>query len=334
MSYQHPHDMYHDNPSARSPGSQRLQQPLHRQPSRQFDAYGPMPVNMYEDPMARYDTGRLDRLNPSINHNSYAYDLNGSQTWNPNGFANAQALGGIRSASASMRTAARGGRSGLPTVRVFSLVLFYVPSYVTNAPKTWLDQQPGITSPFSNLGPGPLQGNAIRPEAAAHEADDDLILTAIVIKNIPFAVKKEQLVGLMTEMGLPLPYAFNYHFDNGVFRGLAFANFTSAEETGSVIEMLNHFELHGRKLRVEYKKMLPPQERERIEREKRERRGQLEEQHRPMGPSQLHTQSSMSSLASHIPASSPSPVSQRREALGMLNFPVSWNAANRLQTSI
>lgn len=132
----------------------------------------------------------------------------------------------------------------------------------------------------------------------------------------------------MTEFGLPLPYAFNYHFDNGVFRGLAFANFTTAEETAAVIDMLNHFELQGRKLRVEYKKMLPLQERERIEREKRERRGQLEEQHRPMA-SQLHSQSSMSSLTSHIPATSPSPVSQRGQKLGrlILAFPV--NPANR-----
>ncbi|KAJ5641900.1 hypothetical protein N7490_005900 [Penicillium lividum] len=289
MSYQQP-DMYHD-PSARSPGSQRHQQPLHRQPSRQFDAYGAMPVNLYEDQMARYESARLERLNPPMqNNNSYSYDLSGSQTWNPNGFANAQTLGGIRSASASLKPATR-GRTGLPT--------------------TWLDQQPGMPSAFSNLGPGPIQSSAMRPEASASsEGDDELIPTAIVIKNIPFAVKKEQLVQLMTELNLPLPYAFNYHFDNGVFRGLAFANFTSAEETATVIDVLNHFELQGRKLRVEYKKMLPLQERERIEREKRERRGQLEEQHRPM-PSQLHTQSSMTSLNSHIPATSPSPVSQR-----------------------
>lgn len=77
-----------------------------------------MPVNLYDDPTARYDTGRLDRLNPTMHNNSYAYDLPGSQTWNPNGFANPQALGGIRSASASMKTAARGGRAALPTVRV------------------------------------------------------------------------------------------------------------------------------------------------------------------------------------------------------------------------
>ncbi|KAL2699665.1 hypothetical protein AAEP93_009640 [Penicillium crustosum] len=291
MSYQ---DMYHDH-SARSPGSQRHQQPLHRQPSRQFDAYGPMPTNMYEQDQMRYESARLERLNPSL-QNNYGYDISGSQTWNPNGFANAQTLGGIRSASASLKPNAR-GRAGLPT--------------------TWLDQQPNIPQAFSNLGPGPIQSSAMRPEASASSADDDeLIPTAIVIKNIPFAVKKEQLVQLMTELNLPLPYAFNYHFDNGVFRGLAFANFTSAEETATVIEVLNHFELQGRKLRVEYKKMLPLQERERIEREKRERRGQLEEQHRPMGGGpQLQTQSSMSSLTSHIPATSPSPVSQRGQKI-------------------
>ena len=164
---------------------------------------------------------------------------------------------------------------------------------------------------FGSLGPSPLGGPQIRNETFVSDPDEELIPTAIVIKNIPFAVKKEQLVDLMTQMNLPLPYAFNYHFDNGVFRGLAFANFTSADETAAVIENLNHFELQGRKLRVEYKKMLPLQERERIEREKRERRGQLEEQHRPLTTPQLHNQQSMSSLTSHLPAASPSPVSAR-----------------------
>jgi len=142
--------------------------------------------------------------------------------------------------------------------------------------------------------------------------DDELIPTAIVIKNIPFAVKKEQLVELMVNMNLPLPYAFNYHFDNGVFRGLAFANFTSPNETEQVIQALNHMELSGRKLRVEYKKMLPLAERERIEREKRERRGQLEEQHRPVPSNQLHTQVSMSALSQS--RNTPSPLSHRQSA--------------------
>lgn len=108
----------------------------------------------------------------------------------------------------------------------------------------------------------------------ATEEDSDFIPTAIVIKNIPFIVKKELLLDVMIKLNLPLPYAFNYHFDNGVFRGLAFANFFSSKETALVVETLNGKEVGGRKLRVEYKKMLSSQEKLRIEREKREKKNQ------------------------------------------------------------
>ena len=160
MSYQQSQDMYHDNPSARSPGSQRHPQTLHRQPSRQFDAYGPMPVNLYEDPMARYDTARLERLNPSLN-NSYAYDLGGSQTWNPNGFANPQALGGIRSASSSLKSNARGGRAGLPTVR-FGIPLFLCcDGKITNLAIS----RPGWISNPASRAPFPLVSVPVRSRA-------------------------------------------------------------------------------------------------------------------------------------------------------------------------
>ena len=157
----------------------------------------------------------------------------------------------------------------------------------------------------------------MRPDGLSSDLDEELIPTAIVIKNIPFAVKKEQLVQLMTEIGLPLPYAFNYHFDNGIFRGLAFANFSTADETAVVIEALNHYELLGRKLRVEYKKMLPLAERERIEREKRIKRGQLEEQHQPLRLTQQPSVGSMSS--GQIPRTSPSPVGNQNHKLAALN---------------
>lgn len=150
-----------------------------------------------------------------------------------------------------------------------------------------------VDNPGSHPSPNSLQ-------SVGNDADQ-LIPTAIVIKNIPFAVRKETLASIMLDMHLPQPYAFNYHFDNGVFRGLAFANFQSAEDTRVVIEAMNGMDVHGRKLRVEYKKMLPEAERERIEREKRERRGQLEEQHRaPL----LHNQSSLQSLGG-MPQSQP-----------------------------
>lgn len=132
--------------------------------------------------------------------------------------------------------------------------------------------------------------------------DDELIPTAIVIKNIPFAIKKEQLLDVMTKLSLPLPYAFNYHFDNGVFRGLAFANFTSTDETTAVVTQLNGREIGGRKLRVEYKKMLPLAERERIEREKREKRGQLEEQHRSTSNASLASMISVASAPAGVVA--------------------------------
>ena len=147
----------------------------------------------------------------------------------------------------------------------------------------------------------PRLGQQMRPESGSEE--DELIPTAIVIKNNPFAVKKESLIQLMTDMNLPLPYAFNYHFnDEGIFRGFAFANFSSAEETAAVIAHLNHFELRGRKLRVEYKKMLTAAERARITQGKR---------CRSVPNSQPQNQPSVSSLASHqLPGQSPSPISQ------------------------
>lgn len=144
-----------------------------------------------------------------------------------------------------------------------------------------------------------LQPQSQPASSQAKSVDDDLIPTAIVIKNIPFAIKKEQLLELMSKMNLPLPYAFNYHFDNGVFRGLAFANFNSIEETSMVVSTMNGKEIEGRKLRVEYKKMLPVQERERIEREKKEKKFQLEEQHRNT------SSTSLASLYSTASASQP-----------------------------
>lgn len=156
--------------------------------------------------------------------------------------------------------------------------------------------------------------------------DDELIPTAIVIKNIPFAIKKEQLLDVMTKLSLPLPYAFNYHFDNGVFRGLAFANFTSTDETSLVVNQLNGREIGGRKLRVEYKKMLPAQERERIEREKREKRGQLEEQHRSTSNASLASLMSATSTTAATKNLSVNGINQQQPQERMfLNFPSSTN---------
>lgn len=59
---------------------------------------------------------------------------------------------------------------------------------------------------------------------------------------------------------------------SGAFRGLAFANFRLPQDADAVVAALNGFDVQGRKLRVEYKKVLQAGEKERIEREKAIRR--------------------------------------------------------------
>lgn len=131
----------------------------------------------------------------------------------------------------------------------------------------------GAGGPLQPFGSAQLASMPQRPQQwraapMIPTPDEDVIPTAIVIKNIPFAVSRETLLAIIESLGAPLPYAFNYHHDNGVFRGLAFANFRAPEEAASVVAALNGYDVQGRKLRVEYKKVLQPGEKDRIEREK------------------------------------------------------------------
>ncbi|KAK5087618.1 Peptidyl-prolyl cis-trans isomerase pin4 [Exophiala xenobiotica] len=294
---------FYDHPTSRSPRSYRNHQPqLNRANGRPMDsAYGSMQGAMYTNNTSynnnnnnvgqslRFGGGPFgpSMQNGPVGNVHFPYDSAAAQTWNAgsNGIPNfGTGFGGPQDPSRSVRPSrGRGPVSNL-----------------------WDDSAYPPQQSASQIGRQPSLNRQDLPD------DDELIPTAIVIKNIPFAVKKESLVELMVNMNLPLPYAFNYHFDNGVFRGLAFANFTSPNETEQVIQALNHMELSGRKLRVEYKKMLPLAERERIEREKRERRGQLEEQHRPLPQNQLHTQVSMSALSQA--RNTPSPLSHRQQS--------------------
>ena len=115
---------------------------------------------------------------------------------------------------------------------------------------------------------GGRQNGISTPQAAQDASADDIIPTAIVIKNIPFNFPSESLLAIIEELTLAPPYAFNYHYDMRVFRGLAFANFHTPQETDACVAALNGFEIQGRKLRVEYKKVLQAGEKERIERDK------------------------------------------------------------------
>jgi hypothetical protein len=113
-----------------------------------------------------------------------------------------------------------------------------------------------------------MQPQQLMPQQLGQEEHIDTIPTAIVIKNIPFSVKRDSLLAILDNLDIPKPYAFNYHFDNGIFRGLAFANYRTAEEADMVFQSVNGFEVSGRKLRVEYKKVMPAAEQEKRYQEK------------------------------------------------------------------
>ncbi|THH15596.1 hypothetical protein EW146_g4896 [Bondarzewia mesenterica] len=131
------------------------------------------------------------------------------------------------------------------------------------------DLSSGGSPPLSNIGT-PANNFSGGP---GQPFEDEIIPTAIVIKNIPFNVKRETLLEIIASLSIPTPYAFNYHLDqSGSFRGLAFANFRQASDADAVVAALNGFDVQGRKLRVEYKKVLQAGEKERIEREKAIRR--------------------------------------------------------------
>ncbi|KAK5992050.1 RNA-binding post-transcriptional regulator cip2 [Cladobotryum mycophilum] len=291
---QQPHDMTYldySAPANRSPNSSRQNYAtsgfasglsLPRQSSRHFD--GSSSLYPTERIAGGYNPRAIDTMTGAGGMPGYMLDNNQSWSYNATGVAT---VNGAVHGPGGRRSVNR--RAALPS--------------------SWTDHNSmgmhsGLQQFSGGLNGSGMGNSGLRVDAQVSHASptdprsatsdaDQLIPTAIVIKNIPFAVRKETLASIMLDMHLPQPYAFNYHFDNGVFRGLAFANFQSAEDTRIVIDAMNGMDVHGRKLRVEYKKMLPEAERERIEREKRERRGQLEEQHRaPM----LHQQASLQSL--------------------------------------
>ncbi|KAI3396479.1 hypothetical protein diail_12099 [Diaporthe ilicicola] len=288
--------------------SQRQQQHQQQQ-QQQMDAASQQGNSMYPM-MDRY--GILDSITrgppPTVSGMPGEYMAGNQSAWNYNGGGSSATVNGpipdVRSRSVNRRP-------GIPDYWMQQPDPTSHPGIGLQAPNQPVYTPQGV--PYGQVMNGMDQLRSqphmfSEGRQSHHDKKDDLIPTAIVIKNIPFNVRKEVLQAIMMEMNLPQPYAFNYHFDNGVFRGLAFANFSSADETRQVIDRMNQLDVQGRKLRVEYKKMLPEHERERIEREKRQKRGQLEEQHRPM-PTLQH-QASLQSLHSRdneAPASRSSP---------------------------
>jgi RNA recognition motif-containing protein len=130
-----------------------------------------------------------------------------------------------------------------------------------------------------------------RPRVAPSLNDDDLLLNDLIIKNIPYVYRREQFLLMMETKGLPLPFAFNYHFPEGIFGGVAFANFSGPVEASQVINAMNGLPIMGRELRVEYKKRLPAGNQK-----NRARQEQLQEYHQRIGTRAQETPLSMKAI--------------------------------------
>jgi len=79
--------------------------------------------------------------------------------------------------------------------------------------------------------------------------------TILVLKNLPFSLKQDQLQEILMAVNTTAPQSINLHFDNmGVFRGMAFIKYRLLEDAIKVYEALNGYDVGGRKVRVEYKR--------------------------------------------------------------------------------
>lgn len=121
----HNFDMYYDNSSNRSPTSQR-QNSLHRQNSRnQFEPHQYLPSGLYTaEDHAGYNNGNRfggDMRNATIGGygGGGGYDMGGN-SWNAGAFSNKNTLNGLGGHSLR-KPPSRGGRSGIPSVRIFGL---------------------------------------------------------------------------------------------------------------------------------------------------------------------------------------------------------------------
>lgn len=79
--------------------------------------------------------------------------------------------------------------------------------------------------------------------------------TILVLKNLPFTLKQDQLHEILLSLSTTIPQSISLHYDNaGVFRGMAFIKYRQLDDAIQVYELLNGMDVGGRKVRVEYKR--------------------------------------------------------------------------------
>lgn len=115
--------------------------------------------------------------------------------------------------------------------------------------------------PFSPSTPTslPLTTSFTSPQPSSSSSATSPVVekpdTILVLKNLPFSLKQDQLQEILMAVNSTAPQSINLHFDNmGVFRGMAFIKYRLLDDAIKVYEALNGYDVGGRKVRVEYKR--------------------------------------------------------------------------------
>ena len=76
----------------------------------------------------------------------------------------------------------------------------------------------------------------------------------LVIKNLPFSLKHEQLKAVLSSYEIRSENV-SFHYDaSGMFRGMAFVKYATPEEASEMYDKINGLDVGGRSIRVEFKK--------------------------------------------------------------------------------
>eukprot|EP01133_Synstelium_polycarpum_P003785 gene3785-4364_t len=79
--------------------------------------------------------------------------------------------------------------------------------------------------------------------------------STLVLKNLPFNLRQVQLQEILENINPSAPQSVNFHYDSiGVFRGMAFVKYRLVEDAIKVFDALNGADVHGRRVRLEYKR--------------------------------------------------------------------------------
>ncbi|KAI9323173.1 hypothetical protein BX666DRAFT_1884005 [Dichotomocladium elegans] len=85
-------------------------------------------------------------------------------------------------------------------------------------------------------------------------ANATFVRGAIAIKNIPWTMKREELINVLRSNDVPEPYALNYCYYGEQFCGMAFANFNPPELADEAIKCIRQITVRGRQLNAEEKR--------------------------------------------------------------------------------